>query len=138
MKITKLLDGTPINEKEFMKWIAALRSGEFKQGVKRLQTGKSFCCLGVACKVLIPEELQLMTSPSSGRLAGTTPRDQESSPQWLKGINQDVIARTGTLSNFGELISMSLMAANDVRGFTFEEIANVLEDIYVHGIFEEN
>ena len=33
------------------KWIAALRSGEFKQGVGAYQTGNEYCCLGVLCVV---------------------------------------------------------------------------------------
>lgn len=31
------------------KWVKALRSGEFKQGKRRLRDGDAFCCLGVAC-----------------------------------------------------------------------------------------
>ena len=36
------------------KWIAALRSGEYKQGIGELHdTGNnSYCCLGVLCKVM--------------------------------------------------------------------------------------
>jgi len=30
-------------------WIAALRSGEYKQGVQLLRQGDQFCCLGVLC-----------------------------------------------------------------------------------------
>ena len=40
--------------KEFAeKWIAALRSGEYKQGLFKLyrDSSKTFCCLGVACAV---------------------------------------------------------------------------------------
>lgn len=33
------------------KWIAALRSGEFKQGQGKLRTGDTFCCLGVLCEL---------------------------------------------------------------------------------------
>lgn len=36
-------------------WIAALRSGEFKQGAGKLkhgnQNGTRYCCLGVACEI---------------------------------------------------------------------------------------
>ncbi len=32
-------------------WIAALRSGEFKQGHLRLGDKRGYCCLGVLCKV---------------------------------------------------------------------------------------
>ena len=38
------------------KWIAALRSGEYEQGVKQLcrktEQGYEYCCLGVLCEVL--------------------------------------------------------------------------------------
>lgn len=38
--------------KEFKdKWIAALRSGEYKQGRTALENNGVFCCLGVACKI---------------------------------------------------------------------------------------
>lgn len=33
------------------KWIKALRSGRYKQGVKRLRGDDKFCCLGVACDI---------------------------------------------------------------------------------------
>jgi hypothetical protein len=39
------------------KWIAALRSGKYKQGQDGLKSGDRFCCLGVLCEVMgIPEE----------------------------------------------------------------------------------
>lgn len=31
------------------KWVAALRSGEYKQGRDSLRKGDGFCCLGVLC-----------------------------------------------------------------------------------------
>lgn len=35
------------------RWLAALRSGDYKQGPYRLETDDGrFCCLGVLCKVL--------------------------------------------------------------------------------------
>ena len=33
------------------KWLAALRSGEYKQAKSVLNTGDSFCCLGVLCDI---------------------------------------------------------------------------------------
>lgn len=33
------------------KWVAALRSGEYQQGMDALRDGDRFCCLGVACDV---------------------------------------------------------------------------------------
>ena len=37
------------------KWVAALRSGEYKQGIGCLQSEDGFCCLGVACDVFAKE-----------------------------------------------------------------------------------
>lgn len=33
------------------KWVAALRSGEYKQGRSYLKRGDLYCCLGVLCEV---------------------------------------------------------------------------------------
>lgn len=37
------------------KWVAALRSGEYKQGTEHLHSGDSFCCLGVLCDLYAKE-----------------------------------------------------------------------------------
>ncbi len=38
--------------KEFAtKWVEALRSGEYKQGVSDLKSSLGYCCLGIACKI---------------------------------------------------------------------------------------
>ena len=34
------------------KWITALRSGEYKQTIGRLFSGKGYCCIGVFCKAV--------------------------------------------------------------------------------------
>src|ERR1700741_2719270 len=51
---------TPEQIKNREAWIAALESGEYKQGHMRLATmrpdGVAYCCLGVGCNVLnVPE-----------------------------------------------------------------------------------
>ncbi len=33
------------------KWVAALRSGKYKQGKHRLKNGRKYCCLGVLCDI---------------------------------------------------------------------------------------
>ena len=37
-----------LNPEAKAKWVAALRSGKYKQGHGRLRDGDTFCCLGVA------------------------------------------------------------------------------------------
>lgn len=40
-------------------WVAALRSGEYKQGPGWLRRGDKFCCLGVLCDLVAPEDWTL-------------------------------------------------------------------------------
>lgn len=42
-----------MNKEIAMQWVAALRSGEYKQGVGQLRTVEpaAFCCLGVLCNL---------------------------------------------------------------------------------------
>lgn len=40
-----------MNKQLVDKWVAALRSGEYKQGHGRLNKNGNFCCLGVLCDV---------------------------------------------------------------------------------------
>ena len=38
------------------KWLKALRSEKFKQGRTYLQNNNSYCCLGVACRIVHPKK----------------------------------------------------------------------------------
>ena len=97
-------------------WIAALRSGEYKQGRMMLQSlDNTYCCLGVACKVLIPhDKLKLY---HDGVIAGSTPHEQSNAPEWLKRIDGE----------FGRYWGDSLVYLNDTGKYTFEWIADMLE-----------
>jgi hypothetical protein len=108
-----------INIKKLKTWINALRSGEYKQIKKTLQTYKGYCCLGVACKLFIPEGKQEVNF--YGKLAGDEPDDQRNAPEWLKDINREFRDKTGKY----------LTALNDIDGFSFNEIADVLEMVYI-------
>ena len=43
-----------IDAKFGAKWVAALRSGKYKQGQDYLCNGDKYCCLGVACAITMP------------------------------------------------------------------------------------
>ena len=49
------------------KWIAALRSGNYKQGFKRLhykgEWGDVYCCLGVLCELAIESNVPIRREP---------------------------------------------------------------------------
>lgn len=42
-----------MNEERKKEWVAALRSGDYKQGKHTLRHEDSFCCLGVACDLAV-------------------------------------------------------------------------------------
>jgi hypothetical protein len=42
--------GMPIEVRD--RWVAALRSGEYEQGMDQLKDNDKFCCLGVLCDVV--------------------------------------------------------------------------------------
>ena len=106
-------------------WVAALRSGEFKQAKQYLHlkdevAGDSFCCLGVACKMFDaanPDVLRI------GRTRGFVEYDSCGSilpyvvQQWL-GLG----ATTGVFDRGNK----SLASQND-SGKSFAEIADIIE-----------
>ncbi len=88
------------------KWVDALRSGEYPQGLRRLRSTDpaeptKYCCLGVA------DEVCKLKNSDNGSL---------NPAQRLKlGINRD---------HQGELIS-----GNDSLGKTFQELADMIEKL---------
>ncbi len=112
-----------------MKWINALRSGEYKQTKARLQDNSGFCCLGVACKLFIPEDQQRYSKRyDANTLDGERPEDQPFAPEWLKAIN----------TNFTDMIGHGLEVFNDgydgclkIEPLSFDEIADLLQLIYI-------
>ena len=111
---------TPKDRTQYKKWIKALRSGSFSQGKSRLQGSQGYCCLGVACKLLIEEEN--LKKESGGTLVGNMPRSaQPNAPKWLQDIG-DV--------RFTAANGKQLPILNDVDNYTFAQIADVLEKEY--------
>lgn len=111
-----------IDKQQFQTWMTALRSGEYPQGRASLQTIMGYCCLGVGCKVLIPED-ELVLHPDN-RLRGLLPSQQKNAPEWLKNINSDFLARTGK----------ALSGLNDLDGLSHNEMADLLEAVYIHHV----
>ena len=106
--------------KEAQKWADALRSKKFKQGKHKLESEEGFCCLGVACKVFTPEHLQ---TKSNNKLLGVMPYYQQYAPEWLKN---------GVLNDFDAKIGQHFPKLNDDLDYTFDEIADLIELVYVH------
>lgn len=99
-----------------------LRSGAFKQGRGSLQSKEGHCCLGVACEIFMPEA-DKDRCEINGHLDGFLPEhSQRKAPDWLKNLNGDVCHK----------IDEGLSDLNDSYKYTFDEIADVIELLYVH------
>lgn len=126
-----------VKKSDFNKWLRALRSGEYKQAQHFLQTDEGYCCLGVACKLFIPSKFQKLNS--YGQLQGALPRAQPNAPDWLRRINDDFQAKTGVnldLLNDKGLLPVRIHNYRGLPKFTFEEIADLLEAVYVYKVLD--
>jgi len=112
------------SKKNIRKWVDALRSGEYKQTTGSLHDADGYCCLGVACKVFIPAEK--LKKDEDGCIHGFMPLDQNYAPRWLTFINKD----------FDRLTEAELTALNDECEFSFDEIADLLQAVYIEKVLE--
>ncbi|MES2366991.1 MAG: hypothetical protein V4563_14040 [Pseudomonadota bacterium] len=83
-------------------WVAALRSGKYKQGKGKLRRGDEFCCLGVLCDLVAHDE---WVGETFRQYAGTLP---------------------GSISEQVSVAHLRLATMNDF-GKSFSEIADVIE-----------
>lgn len=105
-------------------WVAALRSGEFKQGTECLRSvDDNYCCLGVACELFSKATGELEAEYSNfsqeyryGDKAAILPADVK---DWL-GLADEEGSYGGTLEDH------TLTGLNDI-GKSFAEIADVIE-----------
>jgi hypothetical protein len=104
------------------KWIKALRSGEYKQGIGVLRNRRNeFCCLGVLCNIHAQEhpETASKETKSTSYLGNT---------QYLP----DEVANWSKIGGFGGgLVTIDKkllpLATHNDSGRTFEQIADAIE-----------
>lgn len=101
-------------------WVAALRSGQYKQGVGRLRSARNeFCCLGVLCNLHAqahPEIAKTQTDPE--RYLGSCYYMPEAVAEWsglYTHMNVEINNVRGTL------------AYHNDRGVPFAQIADAIE-----------
>lgn len=102
-----------------MKWVKALRSGEYKQGRFNLKTEKGYCCLGVLCEISKLSKFRKVrndTKFSYFNVAGLLPSKVKN---WagMRSISGKGYKR------------LSLSRLNDA-GTSFDKIANLIEKEY--------
>ena len=105
------------------KWVAALRSGEFKQGTDRLLTDDgSYCCWGVLCEIHRREFGGTWKGNRDG--LDRSYRGEYTAPpklvqRWLGFAGEPTIRYDDTQTLITEL--------NDCFGLSFTDIADLIE-----------
>ena len=118
---------TARQKQNLTEWIAALRSGKYKQGRNALCKDGKYCCLGVACEI----KNQLIDSPSIDGYKVTKKEEQSLMPEnlWFK--------RTFGFEAHSGLFKIkgadddTLPILNDVYNLSFKKIANLLEQTFL-------
>jgi hypothetical protein len=120
-------------------WVAALRSGEFRQGRSVLRwdddSGASFCCLGVLCELavragVVSAEKRFNPSPNDPRDSGVHTRYfSPDNPVEGNGaaLPKSVQAWAGLDSSNPDLGGTDAMYLNDGVRASFAEIADLIE-----------
>jgi hypothetical protein len=115
-----------IKKEHLTKWVDALRSGKYKQGVNSLKREDgSFCCLGVLQDVL---DGKVETNTATGQSMGLPTGEWAKS----KGI-EDLTTRSGIGPYFNPLLYVGRTAlpaseCNDHQRCSFSDIATMLEE----------
>lgn len=135
-----------MNEEIKAQWVAALRSGEYKQAVGTLRDERrdgsvGFCCLGVLCDLAAKAgvvELETHISNVTGSLISSYDHATQCLPdvvsEWADihsgGDFEDVITEDDPDDPAGErvLYADSLWQLNDHLRWSFEQIADLIEE----------
>ena len=100
------------------RWIEALKSGLYAQGVFALRRDDKFCCLGVACEIFgVPR------TPTTGSNEMAYGLSEEICGAPIETI--DLLQLWGTAGD--DIGSQSSLATLNDNGHTFAEIATLLE-----------
>lgn len=113
------------------KWVAALRSGEYKQGVGSLKSEGCHCCLGVVCEVYEKETGDNLPKNSEGEYMIETDLCQELAYSLGCSLELErVQSWLGLKTSCGFIAETreSLVSLNDQEGKTFDQIANFIEN----------
>ena len=102
------------------KWIAALESGKYEQGLGALNSGGQFCCLGVLCEVLEIFSRPIVNHYGDVCFAyGAEAHDEVLPNEAL--ILSGIKTRNGTIKFVSKWLDLTEL--NDERGRSFKQIA---------------
>lgn len=134
----------PIFTKEQKKWLEALRSGKYNQTARVLHDDEGYCCLGVACEVL-GESFEYFESENRYIISSEI-KNYISQGEGYSVLTDSLAEKLQLFSKMGrphfddnssreETMLEDLTSYNDKRDYTFEEIADHIEE-YPHMYFK--
>lgn len=113
------------------KWVAALRSGEYKQRKFYLaspgpfvESGLQYCCLGVLCEIAIKEGVKLNRVETT--IISPVAYGANEETKYLPSEVKDWAMMWNTSGALKDGSYRDLAALND-EGFSFEQIADAIE-----------
>jgi hypothetical protein len=105
------------------KWIAALRSGAYKQGREALRNDDEFCCLGVLCDVIDQNGWENYQDDRVTTIALWKFANDEYETSF--GENGPAVQLTGLSAE----IQDKLIELNDKDRASFKQIADYIEEV---------
>lgn len=118
-------------KQDIKKWVRALRSGKYKQTKKTLQNDYGMCCLGVLCKLTIPDNR--LSFGRNELMLGDMPEAQPFAPGWVLNMANDSLDLAG-LNDQGAIAEYEDLSDEQLEPFTFDEIADMLELKFIHEV----
>lgn len=112
------------------RWVDALRSGKYSQAKGSLQKIGGFCCLGVLCEIAVEDGIIPAPVVDKGEVAyggDDELKDTDLPPQSVEDWSGLDVRKTYVVNGLDE----TLYGLNDDRGFTFNQIADVIEKAYL-------
>lgn len=121
-----------LNTSRIRKWVRALRSGEYKQGNKRLVTESrrgpdEFCCLGVAQNLYVEETGDASVWTPLGSEYGGYADLHDKVMDWYGLPSQDPRVSKRYRTIMGTHRFCHLSQCNDELDMSFDEIADLIE-----------
>jgi hypothetical protein len=138
------------NTEFIQKWVDALRSGEYKQCTQQLgmdtPEGTSYCCLGVATELAIKDGVPIRRESvdnfntivyTSNDLIETlmppkSVKEHAGVDNWVVSVPAERLLGYEEHED-GEIIDVEVSELNDDQGWSFSEIADVLEAEFLGG-----
>ena len=100
------------------KWVAALRSGKYKQGQGKLRVNDRYCCLGVLCDIVNPEGWEQIPDPDN-KVYANRYRGSCNAHYIPHDLEKD--------AGLGNSINVLRLAPLNDSGYSFDQIADYIE-----------